>query len=483
MGEFKVDGASVVVVGAARSGVAAAELLVRRGARVMLTDMKPAIDDASRLEASGVALDLGSKEAGAAASADLVVMSPGVPLELPGVIAAGERGVPIIGELELAFRWLRGRVIAITGTKGKSTTTTLVGRMLEAAGRRVMVGGNIGVPLSAQVDQSTPETVHVVEASSFQLETTVTFRPWIAVLLNFSPDHLDRHPDEAAYGRAKARVFGNQTAADWAVLNADNAAALQLADGARAKRVLYALENVQHADVFVDGDFVWQRTSEGLTPLVPLSAIELPGRHMLANVAAATAISHVAGASGAAMTRALAGFTGLEHVLETVATLGDVRFVNDSKATNIDAAGRSIESFSRVVAIIGGRYKGGAFEDLRAPLAAHGKGVVAIGEARPLVRQALAGVVPLVEAGSMAEAVREASRMASPDGVVLLAPACSSFDMFTDYAHRGRVFKEEVGRLKNENGERGTKDQERRTDGHGKNGRSERKTSKGESEP
>ncbi len=450
MSEFRVDGARVVVVGAARSGVAAAELLVRRGARVTLTDMKPKIEDARRLEAAGVELDLGSREATAAGGADLVVMSPGVPLELTGVVAASQRGVPIIGELELAFRWLRGRVIAITGTKGKSTTTTLVGRMLEAAGRRALVGGNIGVPLSAQVDQSTPDTVHVVEASSFQLETTDTFHPWIAALLNFSPDHLDRHPDEAAYGRAKARVFNNQTPDDWAVLNADNAPALKLSASVRARRVLYAIDDVQNADVFVDRGFVWHRTSEGLTPLVPLSSIELPGRHMLANVAAATAIGQVAGASSDAMTRALAGFTGLEHVLEPVATLGGIRFVNDSKATNIDAAGRSIESFSDVVAIIGGRYKGGAFEDLRAPLSKHGKGVVAIGEARPLVRRALADVVPLVEAASMAEAVREAARLAGADGVVLLAPACSSFDMFTDYAHRGRVFKQEVLRLVSE---------------------------------
>ena len=447
MGVFDVDGARVVVVGAARSGVAAAQLLARRGARVTLTDLKPAIADAERLQAAGVELELGSPDAGAVAGADLVVMSPGVSPELPSIAAAGQRGVPVIGELELAFRWLRGRVVAITGTKGKSTTTTLVGRMLEAAGRRVLVGGNIGVPLSAQVDQSTEDTVHVVETSSFQLETTVTFHPWIAALLNFSPDHLDRHPDQDAYGRAKARIFSNQTPEDWAVVNADNSPALRLAADARARRLQYAVENISAAQVFVERDFIWQRTSEGAAPLVPVSAIELAGRHMLSNVAAAAAICHAAGASGDAMARALTGFTGLEHVMEPVATLGGVRFVNDSKATNIDAAGRSIESFDRVVAIIGGRYKGGAFEDLRGPLAARGKAVVTIGEARPLVRQALAGVVPVVDAESMGDAVRKAADLARPEGVVLLAPACSSFDMFTDYAHRGRMFKEEVWRV------------------------------------
>jgi UDP-N-acetylmuramoylalanine--D-glutamate ligase len=461
MESFSVSGAHVVVIGAARSGVAAAELLVRRGARVTLTDMKPSIAEGQRLQDAGVSLNLGSHDAAIAATADLVVMSPGVPPELPAVAGARARGVPVIGELELAARWLRGRIVAITGTKGKSTTTTLVGRMLATAGRRVLVGGNIGVPLSSQVDASTLDTVHVVEASSFQLETTDTFHPWIAALLNMSPDHLDRHPSEEAYGRAKARVFANQTPEDWAVVNADNPPALALAAGARARRLDYGIDNVGGAAIFVERDFIWQRTAEGRTPLVPLASVELAGRHMLSNVAAASAISHAAGITGEAMARALQGFTGLEHVMEPVGTIGGVRFVNDSKATNIDAAGRSIESFDRVVAIIGGRYKGGAFADLRAPLEARGRGVVAIGEARPLVRHALATVLPFVEADSMSDAVARAFELARPDGVVLLAPACSSFDMFENYAARGRAFKEEVGRLQVRNEERRTNNEER----------------------
>jgi UDP-N-acetylmuramoylalanine--D-glutamate ligase len=444
---FNVSGMRVVVVGAARSGVAAAELLVRRGADVTLSDVKESVEGADRLRDAGVALELGTATPVALGSADLVVLSPGVPMESPSIVAAIGRGVPVIGELELAYRWLRGRVVAITGTKGKSTTTTLVGRMFTAAGFHVLVGGNIGVPVSAQVDQSTVETVHVIEASSFQLESTDTFHPWIAALLNFSPDHLDRHPDEAAYGRAKARIFANQTDADWAVLNADNPPALALASSARARRIYYAMDRVDEAHVFVDRDFIWQRTSEGVAPLVPLASIELAGRHMLSNVTAATAICHAAGVRAEAMTRALAGFSGLEHVMEPVATLGGVRFVNDSKATNIDAASRSIESFDRVVAIIGGRYKGGSFEDLGAPLATRGKAVVAIGEASGLVRDALSATVPVVDGESMRDAVRKAWEHARPDGVVLLAPACSSFDWFTDYAHRGRAFKEEVLRL------------------------------------
>jgi UDP-N-acetylmuramoylalanine--D-glutamate ligase len=447
MNTFDVRGATVAVVGAARSGVAAAELLARRGAHVTLSDRKPALAEADRLLALGVALELATNDPLAVRHADFVVVSPGVPVELAALVEAQRRGVPVIGELELAFRWLKGRVIAITGTKGKSTTTTLVGRMLQAAGRRVLVGGNIGVPLSAQVDDSTEDTLHVVEASSFQLETTDTFHPWIAALLNFSPDHLDRHPSEAAYGEAKARVFRRQTVDDWTVVNADSPAALALAAGSHGRRLRYAVDHPHDAAVFVERDFIWQRTSEGKTPLVPLASIQLPGRHMLSNVTAASAISSAAGAPGEAMARALEGFVGLEHVMEPVATVGGVRFVNDSKATNVEAARRSIESFDRVVAIIGGRYKGGAFEDLRAPLASHGRGVVAIGEARPLVRQALADSVTCVEAESLAEAVRQAWALARPDGVVLLAPACSSFDMFVDYADRGRAFKEEVWKL------------------------------------
>jgi UDP-N-acetylmuramoylalanine--D-glutamate ligase len=443
--DFSVSGQQVLVVGAARSGVAAAHLLSRRGARVTLTDRRPQIPEEAELGAAGVALELGGHVAATFESSDLIVVSPGVPLDLPELARARAAGVRVIGELELASRWLRGPIVAITGTKGKSTTTTLVGRMLEAAGRRVLVGGNIGYPLSAQVEVSTEDTVHVIEASSFQLETTETFRPWIAALLNFSPDHLDRHPDELSYAAAKVRIFANQDSQDWAVVNADSPEAIEMTQNVRARVITYGVE--RPADVHVGRGFVWQRTSEGDIPLLPLAAVHLQGRHMLSNVVAATTISHLAGAAGASLAKALEDFRGLEHVMEVVASRGGVRFVNDSKATNIDAAAKSIESFDRVIAIIGGKFKGGDFADLAGPLRAHGRAVVAIGEARPLVTAALKDVVPVVEAGSLAEAVRRAWDLAVPDGVVLLAPACASFDMFKDYADRGRKFKEEVRRL------------------------------------
>jgi len=444
---FSVEGRRVLVVGAARSGLAAAELLVSRGATVTLTDRSATIPDEERLRGLGVALDLGRHDRALFTAADLVVTSPGVPPELDGLQAARAAGVPVIGELELAWRWVRGRVIAITGTKGKSTTTTLVGRMLEASGKRVLVGGNIGVPLSAHVDRSTPETLHVVEASSFQLEATDTFHPWIAALLNLSADHLDRHPDLASYARAKARIFVNQGPDDWAVADAGQPDAVALAALSRARQLRYSATQPLARGVSVDGGVIWHRTSEGDVPLLPLAAIELHGRHMTSNVVAASAISHLAGASPDGMVRALAGFAGLEHVMEPVGEVRGVRFVNDSKATNVEAAARSIESFDGVVAIVGGRYKGGRFEDLAGPLAGHGRAVVAIGEARPLVRAALAATVPVEDAADMADAVRRAFALAGPGGVVLLAPACSSFDMFTDYAARGRAFKEAVREL------------------------------------
>jgi UDP-N-acetylmuramoylalanine--D-glutamate ligase len=363
--------------------------------------------------------------------------------------AARATGVETIGELEFAWRWVTGRVIAITGTKGKSTTTTLIGRMLEAAGQQVMVGGNIGTPLSAQVERSTSDTIHVVETSSFQLETTTTFHPWIAVWLNFADDHLDRHPTVDAYAAAKARIFANQGGNDWAVLNADDPAVLQHARDAKARTVFFSLEGMSQDGYVIGRDSIVRRTGTDVERVLPLAAVELTGRHMLNNVLAAVATSRIAGASSAAMLEALRGFHGLPHVMEPVAEIAGVRFVNDSKATNVQAARRSIESFDRgVVAIVGGRYKGGDFGELADPLRTRGRAVIAIGEAASRVRDALRATVPVIEAKSMREAVKHGYDAARPDGVVLLAPACSSFDWFRDYAERGEVFKEEVKKLR-----------------------------------
>jgi len=445
---FDVAGKRITVAGAARSGLAAAELLVRRGARVTLSDTRSELPEARALEALGVELELGGHTEETFTTADLVVLSPGVPPEQSVIAAARARGVPVIGEVELASRWLLGRVIAIMGTKGKSTTTALTGRILDAAGFKVTVGGNIGAPLSTQVSESTPDTVHVVETSSFQLEEIETFHPWIAVMLNFSPDHLDRHATVEAYASAKARIFDNQGPEDWAVINADDPSVLRLAERSRAATRLFARHAWLAEGTVVENGWIVDRRGPRTDRLVPLTAIRLLGPHLVSDVMAAATVGSIAGAAPAAMTAAVESFGGLEHAMELVAEVTGVRFVNDSKATNVESALRAIESFDGgLVPIIGGRFKGGDLRVLRAPLAARAKAVVAIGEASSLVREALADAVDVHAAGSLEEAVAIAFDLAKPAGVVLLAPACASFDMFRDYAERGRRFKEEVARL------------------------------------
>ena len=438
----------MTVAGAARSGIAASELLVKRGAKVTLSEMRTEVNEADRLTRLGVELELGGHRTQTFNDADLIVTSPGIAPDQPVIAGARQRGVPVIGELELASRWLRGRMIAITGTKGKSTTTELSGRILEAAGFKVTVGGNIGAPLSAQVDESTPDTLHVVEASSFQLEQIETFHPWIAVMLNFSPDHLDRHPTVDAYGAAKARVFENQEPNDWKVINADDPAVLDLARNGRAHTRLFSMRSPIASGTAIEAGWIVDRAKDKTTKLVPLDAVHLLGPHLVNDVMAAATVGAIAGAAPAAMTAAVDSFEGLEHAMELVAEIRGVRFVNDSKATNVDAALHSIESFeSGLVPIIGGRFKGGDLRLLREPLKQRARAVVAIGEAAPLVKDALAGAVDVREAKTFEEAVKEAFALAKPGGVVLLAPACSSFDMFSHYAERGRKFKEEVRRL------------------------------------
>jgi UDP-N-acetylmuramoylalanine--D-glutamate ligase len=446
--DFDVKDKRVTVAGAARSGLAAAELLVRRGARVTLSDLRSEVPEAGALKRLGVRLELGGHQPQTFMDAELVVLSPGVPPETPVIQAARDRGVPVIAEIELASRWLQGRLIAITGTKGKSTTTALTGRMLEAAGLKVTVGGNIGAPLSAQVVDSTPDTFHVVETSSFQLEQIDTFHPWISVMLNLSPDHLDRHPTVDAYAAAKARIFENQDARDFAVINADDPLVLELARRGRATARLFARSgSIQRGTVVEDG-WIVDRRQDIAARLVPLEAIHLLGPHLVNDVLAAATVGAIAGAAPEAMTAAVDAFRGLEHAMELVGELHGVRFVNDSKATNVESALRSIESFERdLVPIVGGKFKGGDLRLLRDALRARAKAVVAIGEARPLVRDALQDVIAVHEADTFADAIGQAYRLAKPSGVVLLAPACASFDMFRDYAERGRRFKDEVKRI------------------------------------
>jgi UDP-N-acetylmuramoylalanine--D-glutamate ligase len=448
---FDVAGRRVVVVGAARSGLGAARLLAARGARVTLSDLRTQIDEAAELEALGVALELGAHEAETLRAAELIVLSPGVSPSRPDIAAARASGVPVMGELELASRFVRGRIVAVTGTKGKSTTTTLIGRMLSDAGRAVLVGGNIGVPLSAQVDASTTETIHVVETSSFQLETTATFHPSIAVWLNLTPDHLDRHANETDYIACKAKIFENQTPQDWAVVNADDPIVMEQLARVRARVMRFGFSSIAQPEVSVHDAQVVIRHGEAWLSVLPVSSVRLIGRHSLYDVLAAVSVGTLLGVEPADMRRTVEAFGGLEHALEPVGETAGVRFVNDSKATNVAAARQAIESFGPgLTVILGGRFKGGDFGDLAAPLEARGAAVVAIGESKALVRAALGGRVDVTEADTFEHAVRAAFVATKPGGVVLLAPACSSFDMFRDYAERGRAFRTEVMRLKAE---------------------------------
>ncbi len=452
---MEVAGRHVVVVGAARSGLAAAELLSARGAEVTVTDTRADVEGRARLEAVGARLELGTHRRETLTGADLVVLSPGVPPEQPDVVAARRAGVTVIGEMELASRWLKGRLVAITGTKGKSTTTVLASRMLESGGLKVLVGGNIGQALSSQVASSAADVVHLVEVSSFQLEQTETFRPWIAVLLNVFPDHLDRHGSLEAYAAAKGRIFANQANTDWAVINADDPRALELADRGQARLLRFALETPLDEGIVAANGVIVHRTDQRDLPLIPLSAVHLLGRHLVDGVLAAASVAMLLGVTAEQMTRAVEGYTGLEHVLEPAGEIEGVRFVNDSKATNVEAARRAVESFEGgVVAIMGGRFKGGDLGDLRHVLGERAVAVIAMGESRALITQALGDVVPVREMEGMSGAVRAAFAAAPPGGTVLLAPACASFDMYRDYAERGRIFKREVARLAVELGSR-----------------------------
>jgi UDP-N-acetylmuramoylalanine--D-glutamate ligase len=400
-----------------------------------------------------VKLEVGEHNQGTFTGASLIVVSPGVPWNMPELEAARRAGVPVIAELELGFRQITGTVAAVTGTKGKSTTTAALGAMLREAGENTRVGGNIGHAITGLLEGAGRETVFVLEVSSFQLEGTETFHPKVAVFLNMSPDHLDRHATYADYENAKARIFRNQTADDWAVVNADDPAVMRLARAGAARLLTFSGRLDGAAPT--EGDAAYFETGVArlrfdgrIETLFTLASVRLPGAHLAIDLLAAAAAARLLGASADAIARAVAGFDGVEHVLERVAEIGGVAFFNDSKATNVDAARKSLEAFDRpVLAIVGGRYKGGDFASLAPAVERHAKALFAIGEARERIVAALAAVVPVVWCDSLHEAVVRAYAAAEPGDAVLLAPACSSFDMFRDYADRGAAFKAEVRAL------------------------------------
>ncbi len=446
---MNIDGKHILVLGLGRSGRAVADFASRRGASVVVNDAGAGdeIDrHAAALSARGIRVETGHHPAPLFAAADIIVISPGVPHTLPVLETARKQGTPVMGEVEFASRWITEPMVAISGTNGKTTTTTLVGDMLARSGQSVFVGGNIGDPLIGHVASGRRVDTLVVEISSFQLDTIDEFHPRVAVMLNISEDHLDRYADLAAYVASKSRLFMNQRTGDTAVLNYLDPRIRQLTDDIAADR--YAVcrgdgspEGV-HTAALID-----QRTisvTRGSDPLGSLSmpAGVLPGGHNVENAAAAALAALAAGASMTGIQAALDAFVDLPHRLQPVATLEGVTWINDSKATNVDAVARALASVPRpVILIMGGRDKGGRFEQLIDALRDRVKQLVTTGEAGDHIASVFDGVVPVSRTPTMADAVDAARRMAVNGDTVLLSPGCTSFDEFTDYAHRGDTFK------------------------------------------
>jgi UDP-N-acetylmuramoylalanine--D-glutamate ligase len=439
----------VLVVGLGRSGVASAFFLQDRGAKVTVSDEKSQAQLQSEIAAlldRGVSIETGQHGERTFRDQDLIVVSPGVPSDQPQLQHARSLGIPVIGEVELAFRFLEGRVIAITGSNGKTTTTTLTGEILAKSGKKTLVGGNIGTPVISLVGQSSPDTLAVLEISSFQLETIQQFRPWIAAILNITPDHLDRHRTFQAYVQAKARVFENQqSAGDFGVLNADDPACSAIRDKVRASLLWFSRQQAVQDGCFLRKDEIVFQHHGREQFVLNRHEVQLKGAHNLEDVLAAVAITMLAGCEPEQIRKAVKEFRAVEHRLELVATIHGVAFYNDSKATNVDATLKALESFpGHIHLILGGKDKGSDYTALNRLLRERVKKAYLIGAAAEKIASQIAGASPLEHSGTLERAVRRASEAATAGDVVLLAPACASFDQFENYEHRGRVFKELV---------------------------------------
>jgi UDP-N-acetylmuramoylalanine--D-glutamate ligase len=447
---LELKGKKVLVVGLGKSGLAAALFLRHQGAQVTVSDVRSAealAKDIPALLEEGIMVEAGGHGLLTFRRQDLIVVSPGVPLDTPELVQARNFGLPIIGELELAARFLKGRILAITGSNGKTTTTALAGEILKEAGLRTLVGGNIGVPVVSLIEESTEESWAVLEVSSFQLESTEEFRPAVAVILNITPDHLDRHGSFENYARAKERIFARQQEGDALVLNADNARAAEAASRSASKVYWFSIEHKVWKGAWIeDGYVVYRSAQEADTEQVmPLGKIPLKGEHNVENVLAAVCAARLAGVPVEAIRRAIEKFQAVEHRLEYVATLHGVEFYNDSKATNVDATAKAIAAFSSGIhLILGGKDKGSDYTALSPLMRERVRAVYTIGSAAEKIESQLRGVVSMHSCGTLDGAVNAAASAARPGEVVLLAPACSSFDQFENYEHRGRVFKELV---------------------------------------
>ena len=446
-----VNNKRVLVVGLGKSGVASALFLKAKGARVTVSDTKPQDqlkDEIPVLLDQGIVVETGGHGERTFRGQDLIVVSPGVPTDAPSLVQARALDENVIGEIELAAQFFPGRMVAITGSNGKTTSTTLAGEIVTAGGYRTAVGGNIGTPAISLVEAATADTIAVLEVSSFQLETIQTFRPQIAVVLNVTPDHLDRHRTFAAYTDAKARIFENQQAEDFAVLNADDLTCVELAPRTRAQVFWFSRTREVKQGAFVHEGRVFFRDRNGQKEIMLVSEIPLKGEHNVENVLAAVCVGVLLRCKPDRIRNAVRDFKAVEHRLEHVATIRGVEYYNDSKATNVDATIKALESFpANVHLILGGKDKGSDYTVLNDLLRQRVKRVYTIGAAAAKIELQIKGSTEVDHAETLETAIKHAAEAAKPGDIVLLAPACASFDQFRNYEHRGKVFKEAVNVL------------------------------------
>jgi len=442
---MELQGKKVLVVGLARTGVAAARFLARQGVRLKVSEARPALQVEAAWEALRdlpVEWEWGGHTVRFFGTVDLIVVSPGVPMDIEPLVQARAQGIPVISEMELAFQFLRRPLIGITGTNGKTTTTTLIGEMLQAGGRKVFVGGNIGNPLIAYVDGPQEEEWIVAEISSFQLEGIVNFRPHISVLLNITEDHLDRYANFQAYIQAKGRIFQNQRKDDYALLNADDPLAFQFAHRIESQVILFSSQRAVPVGCFLEKGAIVFQGGDGTQERFGLERLKIRGIHNWENLMAAIAVGKICGCPPEALQKVMEEFPGLEHRMEWVKDIGGVSFFNDSKGTNVGSVVKSLMSFREPVWLIaGGKDKGGDYSPLKNIIVERVKGMALIGEAQKKMFEALGGLTETLQADTLEEAVHWAASKASPGDVVLLSPACSSFDMFENYQERGERFK------------------------------------------
>ncbi|MBU1055922.1 MAG: UDP-N-acetylmuramoyl-L-alanine--D-glutamate ligase [Proteobacteria bacterium] len=464
---MKLSGKKILVVGLGKTGISTAVFLKKRGADVIATDSSKdanLFDAANNLSKIGINVELGVHNPSSFMNSEIIVLSPGVAHTIDPVANAARCGAIIMGEIELASRFIKEPIVAITGTNGKTTTTTLIGKMLEESGLKVFVGGNIGNPLIDYIDSGNKADIIVAEISSFQLDTIDVFRPKVSVLLNISEDHLDRYPDFNAYTKSKMKVFKNQKENDYAVFNASDKYIFPVAEDIKCSKLPFfnhtAANNYNEYAKITDDRIVFNLSKdfavinqEAADPVdvfegnysLPFSAINLLGKHNMENVAAATLASFAAGGNWTGIKSALKNFTGLAHRIEYITTINEVKYYNDSKATTVDSVIKALEVFNTpVILIMGGRDKGSNFGLLADTVKKHVKRLIAIGEAKEKIKSALGDKVDTILSDSLEDAIFSASRSAESDDVVLLSPACSSFDMFKSYAHRGEIFREEI---------------------------------------